>query len=148
MIKAFLRPVAVTLCLTTLTVWLFIKSRQDYHPQYDQFCQLLNVISRVDAEVNAEVLRLKVRLHRNYDRLAMLEQSLDASLTEFNNYPDFAIGQAAADRNELTQAMVRKHELITEFKALHAVLENSSPCSDAPASDSPRVWKVERMHQS
>lgn len=124
MIKAYLRPVTAMLCLTALTCWLFVKSRQDHHQQYDQLCQLLNVISRVDAEINAEVLKLKSHLHRNYDRLAMLEKYLDNSRRQVENYREFAIGQEGFD-DPLTQPLARKLQLITEFKALHAVLENS-----------------------
>ncbi len=125
MIKSLIRPVLVTLCLTLLISWLFIKSRQTSHARYDEFSQLLTMVSRLDAEINAEVLKLEFQIHKSYDQLTQLEQSFTECSQEIRKYPEFAYDDQPESAEMLMSPMARKLELIADFKALHAVLENS-----------------------
>ncbi len=125
MMKSLIRPISLTLCLTLLAFCLFVKSRETRHQEYDQFGQLLTLISRIDAEINAEVLKLEFQLHNDYDRLAMLEKALTECADELNDFKEMAFSHDDAQREQLIKPIARKIEIMNDFKALHAVLENS-----------------------
>lgn len=125
MIKSLTRPAAFMLVLTSLTSWLFVKSRQTGHDTYDNVSQLLTLISRLDVEINAEVLKLEFHLHKNYDRLTMLEKTFAECVDQLDSYQEFAFSEDVQTRQQLLTPIARKQELVTDFKALHAILENS-----------------------
>lgn len=125
--RSLLLPVGLIVCLaaTMLATTFILQSRGG--KDYDKLHETLLELQQIDSEINSEVLRLQFNSRSNYDALTELEREFVRRLGALDNLAAIAFrpGQERYDRDALIEPFVTKTVLISDFKALHAILRNS-----------------------
>jgi signal transduction histidine kinase len=118
-------PVAIvgSFLLLVLT-WLLVSGLNLDSARYDRELQALDEFSRLERELNREVLTARAGLSRNYDALARTTDAYEASLIRLREAAGSNSEEGAAIE-VLAARAGRQRDLIERFKSRNALLQNS-----------------------
>jgi hypothetical protein len=124
-----LRQLPVGVAIVLLLALVFANARMPDSDAHSRFLEDLSDIRRLDAELNATVIRLRYGLANNYDPLvltinALRQRERDLARGEFAA-ATAKDGDLAREFAALGQTLAARESLVEEFKFENAVLKNS-----------------------
>ncbi|RBH56325.1 MULTISPECIES: DAHL domain-containing protein [Pseudomonas] len=119
----------LALLLVAMLGLLYIMADTDATLDYARCRDLISRVKQLDAQWDAEILKARIAVARNYDPLVKPPQEMRQLLQTFTPI-DPGQEHKAADawkdrRDTLTQALDEKARLVEQFKSRNAILRNS-----------------------
>ncbi|MGA8138736.1 MAG: DAHL domain-containing protein [Pseudomonas gingeri] len=119
----------LALLLVAMLGLLYIMADTDATLDYARCRDLISRVKQLDAQWDAEILKARIAVARNYDPLVKPPQEMRQLLQTFTPI-DPGQEHKAADawkdrRDTLTQALDEKTRLVEQFKSRNAILRNS-----------------------
>ena len=126
---ASLKQLAIALAIAPLLITLFIKAQAPDPVKHHRILAALHNMESMNGEIDTLALKLRYRLHNNYDGLVFAIQEIQQRQRELKTGETaiFHRGNEKIDRTieGLEQAMLRKGELLESFKSDNSILKNS-----------------------
>ncbi|MGN6134227.1 MAG: ATP-binding protein [Aureliella sp.] len=122
--KHIVRRSCVIVGLGVLVGFLSVKSRPAGIEATAQLERTVHGLEQIDAEIDAEVLKLRSGLRSNYDRLTFYQRQLGSSAAAAGRLvrPAVQASVAGRQRKALAEAVQQKLLMLETFKSQHAQL--------------------------